>query len=372
MTKARALVATLNSPKVKAIPLDAEDPASIKETIQGADVVLNCVGPFYRTVKTILGAVIESGINYVDVCDDVDVTIELLRLDEVAKKAGITALIGMGSSPGVTNVLAKLAAESLLEETNSIDIFHAHGGEPFEGEGVVAHRFHCISIPIPMFLDGQVRYVNYFGEDGIALRQTFDFPVLGPNIPIYPYPHPEQVTIPRFIKVRQVTNKGTVLPNEYYDLTREMCRLGLASKKSLNVGGQTVIPHDFAIAYIIQQRDRILRETHFGEQRGCVSVIAKGKKNSAYREYRFHLASRSQALGEGTGIPAAIGVILMKQGKIKAKGVLPPEACVEPFDFIGLVPTIMELDKQKEGGRSFGGIIVQKVDADGTVVNIDI
>jgi saccharopine dehydrogenase (NAD+, L-lysine-forming) len=370
--KSRTLVATLGSPKVKGVPLDAEDFASIKEAVRSADVVLNCVGPFYKTVKTVVSAIIESGINYVDVCDDVDVTLELLGLDETARNAGITALIGMGSSPGVTNVLAKLAAESLLDETDSVDIFHAHGGEPFEGEGVVGHRFHCMSIPIPMFLDGQMRYVDYFGADGIALRQTFDFPVLGPSIPIYPYPHPEQVTIPRFIKVRQVTNKGTVLPNEYYNLTREMCQLGLSSKEPVDVKGQTVTPHDFAIAYIIKQREKILRETHFGEQRGCVSVIVKGKKDGAYKEYRFHLASRSQALGEGTGIPAAIGVVLMKQGKIKAKGVLPPEACIEPFDFIGLVPTIMELDKQKEGGQSFGGIIVQEIGADGTVTNVDI
>jgi saccharopine dehydrogenase (NAD+, L-lysine-forming) len=124
-----------------------------------------------------------------------------------------------------------------LYETDSIDIVHAHGGEPFEGEGVIAHRFHCMSIPIPMFLDGQLSYVNYFGKDGIALRQTFDFPILGPNIPIYPYPHPEQITIPRYIRVRQVTNKGTVLPNEYYDLTRDLCRLGLASKEPLKVCG---------------------------------------------------------------------------------------------------------------------------------------
>jgi len=55
---------------------------------------------FYKTVKKILSTVIDLGINYVDVCDDVDVTIDILNMDEQARKAGISAVIGMGNSPG--------------------------------------------------------------------------------------------------------------------------------------------------------------------------------------------------------------------------------------------------------------------------------
>jgi saccharopine dehydrogenase (NAD+, L-lysine forming) len=73
-----------------------------------------------------------------------------------------------------------------------------------------------------MFLDGELKYVKYFREDGIALRESFDFPILG-EVPLYPYPHPEQVTLPRYIKTNRVTNKGSVLPNEYYNLTRDLC-----------------------------------------------------------------------------------------------------------------------------------------------------
>ena len=62
----------------------------------------------------------------------------------------------MGASPGVTNLLGKLIADDFLDETDSIDIFHTHGGEPMEGEGVIGHRFHCMSIEIPMFLDGKL------------------------------------------------------------------------------------------------------------------------------------------------------------------------------------------------------------------------
>jgi saccharopine dehydrogenase (NAD+, L-lysine-forming) len=372
MERAQDIIGEIGSDKVSFQMLNADDPMSIKDAVHGCDVVLNCVGPFYKTVKTILGTVIENGINYVDICDDVDVTLEILEMDEAARKADITALIGMGSSPGATNLLAKLAHDTLLDETDSIDIFHTHGGEAIEGEGVIGHRFHCMSIDIPMFLDGSLTYVKYFEEDGKALRQTFDFPVVGNNIPIYPYPHPEQVTLPRYLRVRNVTNKGSVLPNEYYNLTRDLCGLGLSSKETLDVKGKAITPYDFAIAYILKEREKILKKTCFDSPRGCCTVVAKGKKDGKYREYRFHMASRSQALGEGTGIPAAMGVILMQQGRISGKGVLPPEACVDPMEFVNLISKVMKLDEKKEGGDSFGGVIVESVDETGKVTKLDI
>jgi len=372
MDRAQAIIADLGQDKVSAIRLNADDPESIRGAIARADVVLNCVGPFYKTVKTILKEVIESGINYVDICDDVDVTLEILAMDADAKRSGVSALIGMGSSPGATNLLAKLAHDSLLDETDSIDIFHTHGGEAIEGEGVIAHRFHCMSIDIPMFLNGSLTYVKYFEDDGKALRQTFDFPVVGKNIPLYPYPHPEQVTLPRYLQLKQVTNKGSVLPNEYYNLTRDLCGLGLASRETLEVKGTSIVPYDFAVAYILKERERILKETGFDTPRGCCSVVAKGRKDGEYQEYRFHMASRSQALGEGTGIPAAMGVILMQQGKVSGPGVLPPEACVDPMEFVSLISKVMKLDEKKEDGDSFGGVIVESVDETGAVTKLDI
>jgi saccharopine dehydrogenase (NAD+, L-lysine-forming) len=370
--RAREIAASIRPDKISATYVDAENPQSIKSAIQGCDLVVNCIGPFYKTVKTVLKTVIEANINYVDVCDDVDVTLEILDLDSAAKQAGITALIGMGSSPGATNILAKFAADNLLDETDAVDIFHAHGGEPFEGEGVIGHRFHCMRIDIPMYLDGCLKYVKFFEKDGIELRRTFNFPALGDNIPVFPYPHPEQVTLPKYIRLKQVTNRGTVLPNEYYNLTKDICKIGLNSKEPLQVKGQTIIPYDFAVAYIIQQRERILKETNFGQQRGCCSVVVRGKKDGKKLEYRFHMASQSQALGEGTGIPAAMGAILMQQGKITQKGVFPPEGCVNPMDFIDLITRIMKLDKNKKGTDSFSGVIVQKVDEDGKIETIDI
>jgi len=371
--RARELMEDFNNPKISYVEVNVESSENIQNAIQGCDIVLNCVGPFYKTVKIVLPTVIEAGIHYVDVCDDVDVTLEILELHEQAQRHGITALIGMGSSPGITNILAKFASDQLLDETDSIDIFHAHGGEPHEGPGVIGHRFHCMSIDIPMFLEGELKTVKYFEEDGKALRQTFDFPKLGENIPIYPYPHPEQVTLPKYLKLQQVTNKGTVLPNEYYTLTSELCRMGLSSREPLEVHGHSIAPYDFSIAYLLQERERILKETNFGQQRGCVSVVARGTKEGEPMEYRFHIASKSQALGEGTGIPAAMGVMMIQQGMIDQKGVYPPEGCVDPLGFIGLLSTVIRMGSTEGNAEheTFEGVIIEQIDAEGNLTSIN-
>lgn len=374
MNEARAdeLISELAMENVFFTRMNAEDREDIRQAVSGSNLVVNCIGPFYKTVKTVLQTVIEEKINYIDVCDDVDVTLDIFDMDAAAKAAGITAVIGMGSSPGATNLLAKFAADNLLDETEAVDIFHAHGGEPVEGEGVIGHRFHCMQIDIPMFLDGRLQYVKFFSPEGRALRRSFDFPMLGDDIAVYPYPHPEQVTLPNHIPLKQVTNRGTVLPDEYYSLIKDMCRIGLASQEPLHVKGHRVAPYDFAMAYILQERERILKKTNFGQQRGCCSVVVRGKKDGKKVEYRFHMASKSQALGEGTGIPAAIGAMLMQQGKIKAKGVLPPEGCIDPNDFIERVTAVMVRDKSAAGKDDFQGVIVQKIDEQGNIETLDI
>lgn len=360
--KAHALARHIGSGKVTVRRVDALDQRSVEDAIRDCDVVLNCTGPFYTFVRTILKTAIACRKNYVDVCDDVDVTLEILEMDAEAKRAGVTALVGMGSSPGVTNLMAKFAADHLLDEVESIDIFHAHGGEPVEGEGVIAHRLHCMSIDIPMFLDGCLKYVRFFEPEGLALQEEVDFYRLGERIRVYPYPHPEQVTIPRYIAVKRVTNKGTVLPERYFELIKDMCRLGLASKEPLDVKGQAVVPYDFTIAYIRAQRERILAETGFGPQRGCVKVVVEGAKAGRPRRYVFSIASEDQALGEGTGIPAALGAVMMHQGAIEAKGVLPPEGCVDPYAFLSLIRTVLQPGK---GGTSFEGVLVESIDEHG-------
>jgi saccharopine dehydrogenase-like NADP-dependent oxidoreductase len=365
---ARKLAAELGEDKVKAFELNADDPQSLRDAIAGADVVLNCVGPFYKYGPPILEAAIAAGIDYVDICDDMDATEIMLDLDGAAKKADISALIGMGSSPGMANVLVKFTAETLLDKVDSVDIYHAHGGEDVEGPAVIKHRFHSMEIDIPMFLDGEYKTVRLFEESGRALEEEADFRDVG-TYPVYGYPHPETITLPKYIKgVKRVTNLGLVIPVSYANLIKDMVRLGLTSDEPLEVQGQMIIPREFAVAFVISRRDGLLKEAGIDFARGCLKIVIKGEKDGDPSTFVFQMSSSGMGMGEGTGIPAAMGAIMMGQGKITLKGAFPPEAAVAPMDMIQLAGEIIK----SSGKGDSAPIFIEQIDKDGKVNVIDL
>jgi saccharopine dehydrogenase-like NADP-dependent oxidoreductase len=360
MAAARKLVQEAREAKLTAVELDAESSESIRKAVAGSAVVLNCVGPFYKYGAGILKTVIEAGINYVDVCDDFDATEALLAMDKEAKKAGVSALIGMGSSPGVANVLVRFCADSLLDEVEAVDIYHAHGGEKVEGAAVVKHRIHSMKMDIPMFLDGQFTTVKLFEDSGRSLEEETEFQNVG-TYRVYAYPHPETITLPQYLKgVKRVTNLGLVLPPAYAELIKGMVRLGITDEEPVEVQGQKVIPLEFTVAFILAQRERLMKEGGITEPMGCLKIVVKGNKDGSKNTYIFSMSSRGQGMGEGTGIPAAIGAIIMATGKIKEKGVLPPEACINPMDLLELAKTKVKA----AGGRGFP-ITIEHIDKDG-------
>ncbi|MFX1562555.1 MAG: saccharopine dehydrogenase family protein [Promethearchaeota archaeon] len=368
LPKADRIVKELGTDRLSAKKVDALNPRSIREAIKGSDVILNCIGPFYKFGPPIVKAAIEARINYVDICDDVDATQAILKMHNQAKIANVSACIGMGSSPGVTNLLAKFCADQLLEKVDAIDIMHCHGGEETEGPGVIAHRIHSMCSEIPMFLDGKYKVVKFFEKEGIALQEDVGFHLIGKHR-VYPYPHPETITLPKYIPCQRVTNKGTVIPDEYFQLIIDIVELGMVDEEPLEVKGVNIAPFDFVIAYIIQQREKILRETSFGEQRGCIRTVVSGKRKGKNQMYVFSLASRGQAMGEGTGIPAAFGATLMERGKIKEKGVLPPEACINPLDFLSIMQEYLKLEKISGKGSP---LLIESIDAEGKIEHLSL
>jgi saccharopine dehydrogenase-like NADP-dependent oxidoreductase len=322
---ARKVVKEASGAKVSAVELNAEDPESIRKAIAGSAVVLNCVGPFYKYGPLILKTVIGTRINYVDVCDDFDAS-----------------------------------ADSLLDKVEAVDIYHAHGGEQIEGPAVVKHRIHSMKMDIPVFLDGMFTTVKLFEESGRALEEEAEFQNVG-TYRVYAYPHPETITLPKYLKgVKRVTNLGLVLPPPYAELIKGMVRLGVTDEEPMEVQGQKVVPLEFAVAFILARRGRLMLEAGLTEPMGCLKIVVKGYKDGGKNTYVFSMSSRGQGMGEGTGIPAAIGAIIMATGRIKEKGVLPPEACVNPMDLLELAKTSVKAS----GGKGFP-ITIEHTDKDG-------
>ena len=98
-------------------------------------------------------------------------------------------------------------------------------------------------------------------------------------------------------------------------------------------------------------------------------MLAQIQRTKEPRTYVFSLVSegtgKGKGLGEGTGIPAAFGTILLQRGKIKEKGVVPPEACVNAMDFIQLMKELLEIDDSDKEKQS--PIIFQSIDGEGNI-----
>jgi saccharopine dehydrogenase (NAD+, L-lysine-forming) len=357
---AQRAAAAFGKPGIRGVGVDALDPRSLHDTLAGASVVLNCVGPFYKFGPPILQAAIAARVAYVDVCDDLAPTRRMLEMNEAAAAAGVAALIGMGSSPGLANVFARLCADQLLDEVDSVDIMHIHGGEPEEGPAVIKHRIHAMVNDVPLFIDGKLVNVRQLEPSGDAFVQQTEFRDIG-TFPVYPYPHPETITLPQHIPgLRRVTNLGVVFPLSYFHLTQDMVRVGACSDTPLLVQGREVVPLEFAVAHIIARRPQLLREAGISGPAGCLKVVVGGRKQGASQTLVLSLSSKTAGAGEGTGIPAAVGAILMQRGRITRRGVFPPEAGVQPFEVLELASEI-----SKRLGVSGGSVHVEHIDAKG-------
>lgn len=334
---AGAVAASIDRPGVVAVAVDASDPASLAAVLDGADVAVSCIGPFYRFGAPVLQAAIDAGVDFVDVCDDLDATLAQLELDGAARDAGVCAVIGIGNSPGLANVLTRYCADHLLDTVEVVDIMHIHGGEPDEGPAVVKHRIHAMTNDVPVYVDGALRDVRLLEPSGAEFVEETDFRDVG-TFPVYPYPHPETITLPRHLPgLRRCTNRGVVFPLAYFERTMDRVR----------EGGDV----DDMVADILADRPKLLADAGVTGPAGCLKIVVEGTQAGEPHAYVFSLSSTTEGAGEGTGIPAGLAALLLARGAISGPGVHPPEAAVDPVAMLDLAGDIVRrMGIEGEGG----------------------
>ena len=103
--------------------VDARDAASLARALEGAEVVVNAAD--YRLNLDVMRGALGAGAHYVDLGGLFHVTREQLALDDEFGSAGLTAVLGLGSAPGKTNLLAAAAARRLGGDPLSMEIWAA-------------------------------------------------------------------------------------------------------------------------------------------------------------------------------------------------------------------------------------------------------
>ncbi|MDA8341250.1 MAG: saccharopine dehydrogenase NADP-binding domain-containing protein [Actinomycetota bacterium] len=360
--------AALGHPGAWGVGVDATSPASLAGVLDGADVAVSCIGPFYRFGVPVLTAAIDAGVAYVDVCDDLDATEAQLELDQRARDRGVCAVVGLGNSPGLANLLVRFAADELLDTCRSVDIMHVHGGEAEEGPAVIQHRIHAMVHDVPVFVDGRVERVRLLEESGQRFVEETEFRDVG-TFPVYPYPHPETVTLPRHIPgLTRATNRGVVFPLAYFTYTMDVVRRGLAEAGDVPADQ---LPVDEWTDEILAVRDRLLAEAGVSGPKGCLKIVVGGEQGGEHHRYVFSVSSDREGAGAGTGVPAGIGAALVARGLVVEPGVHPPEAVVRPLDALAIAGQVVpELGIGGPGGGV--PVHVAHVLPDGTEESFDL
>lgn len=308
--------------------VDVTDKQSLSQSIENTDVVVNCIGPFYKYAPPILETAIAKGVDYVDICDDYDITQILLdQFYKNAEDAGVTCIVGLGASPGLTNILAAHAAKELTS-VKDIKICVTRGLHEEAGGAIPYHMLHCWLGAVPVFKDGQLQKARGLidGEEYVTFPEPFG------QAPVYYFGHPETVTLPRYIDgLQNACCKGTFFPAEFRKALLQVEALGFLSENPVSVKGNVITPLDFMASFVGLLGERIISSGLQTPEGGAILVEVIGEKDGQPKMYQYSGTARMK---EGTATPAAVGAEMIAKGEIKAPGVYAPEGCVPPKKFL--------------------------------------
>jgi len=316
--------------RIKAVELDISDSVALQRAVTGCDVVANFVGPYYRWGGRIAGAAIAVGAHYVDICDDGQATLDTLKLSDEAADAKVTVLTGMGSGPGVTNILAGICAGN-LERVHEVEFNWFASGDPRSaGPAAFEHLLWGFGTPFTALIDG--RQVEVSPLDAAHARRV-RFPDPYGDLTVWPFPHPEPLTFERFIPgLTTSINRGAAYPEKAMDVVRAWHLLGYAEDQPVKLQAAVVRPSEFAVAHHIQHASQLdaTDEVASGDASGMLIRVA-GECGDVPTEYQITAATASTMAAE-TGVPAAVGIAMLLAGEVARIGVIAPE-CLDPAYF---------------------------------------
>ncbi|MGI8801430.1 MAG: saccharopine dehydrogenase family protein [Solirubrobacteraceae bacterium] len=306
---AAAGAATEHAPGTgEALAVDA--PEGLAAAIAGCQVLVNAAG--YRINLEAMEAALEAGCHYVDLGGLYGMTGRQLELDERFIAAELLAVLGVGASPGTTNVMAEMAARALGERVEEIHVSVA-GRDPAGGDGIrLAYSLPTLIDELtmaPIVLDkGAARELAPLSPGGSV---TFPEPV-GRAQTVYAL-HSELQTFGRSFGVVRASYRLS-LPSA---LLGQIEALLDADEDELAAAAAAVLPpSDQTVA------------AHVVEARSAGRVARVSALTGPREEWGFGGGVVAAAA------PAAAVVRLIARGRIDTVGVLAPEMCVDPDDLM--------------------------------------
>src|SRR2546422_257436 len=165
--KAKSFAAAQRDDRATAVPVDARDSAALMLELKRWDCVIN--SSWYDLNVPIMEAAIGAGIHYCDLGGLYHQTLRQLKLDARAKDAGVTCVLGIGSTPGTMNVMGMHGA-SKLDKVDKVLLRSSGavvaGGEPgkFVPPYAIRTIFDEFSLDAPILRNGDRRAAEAEGS----------------------------------------------------------------------------------------------------------------------------------------------------------------------------------------------------------------
>jgi len=333
---AREVAASLDRPGVRSVSIDVRERPSLVRLLEPADVVVNAVQ--YTFNVEVMTACLEAGTNYLDLGGLFHTTRRQLALDDEFRRAGLLAIPGIGSCPGVANVQARLLAER-FEELHSLRIYNGatiDRGESLAWSYSIQTILDEMTSPAVVFRDGGFVEVPALGEE-----ETYRFQEPIGATRVHLSLHSEVATLPLSYAangLRECFFKISCFGYSHaaFERLRGLVEAGFASTETIEVKGVAVRPRDVLVE-VLQRSGKAAA----GDNPGFKEVVteARGLRRGRFALCRAHTTAWPPAGGSISGgtmlvaAPAAIVSRRMAAGAIAAKGVRPPEQVIDPKPF---------------------------------------
>ena len=320
------LLEALPDQRIEPRCFDVTDDGALGAALSDVQLCINAVPTLAGHQLRLFEAALSARVPYLDLGGLGTFTRQQLQAHARFVAAGVTAVIGAGSDPGMSNMLCRAVAEQ-LDQIERINLYWAAelvGDEnpvlvpPYSVATVLAEY----ALPSIQFLDG--RHVECAPQSG---REVLELPPPWGRCEFMYSPHSEQLTVPladgiRDKGIREFTWK-LHLPHREHEAWIGLVKAGFGLIDSVPIGGTAIKPVAFLEALIRRnierQRDRIpaqqSHEIHF--------VIGQGRKNGAPRTVRCEVTIEPDPLYEGyvdagTSMNASIAAQLMLASPLRA------------------------------------------------------
>jgi len=336
--------------KVSVVGCDVRDVAATAGILRGADAALNATD--YTFNLEVMRAALTARVPYADLGGLFHMTRHQYALDGAFREAGIAAVLGIGSTPGITNLLAGVAVNG-LDRVERLDVRIGCGdARPADARFTPPYSIRtifdeCTLAPM-VYSDAVWREVA-----PMSGAEEIEFPApVGQAMAMYTL-HSEVALFPVSFGERGLRHASfkIAFPPAFLAQLRLLVDLGLASTEPIEARGAKrgttahVAPREVMVALLAAQQNAAAsaaEPSEPSEPSDCdvLRVIAEGIRDGApvrLVEEMVVAPYRPWGVGAGdvdTGVPLAIAGILLASGAARVAGAHGAELIFDPLDFL--------------------------------------